>query len=140
MKERVFVDTNIFIYAAIDDVVNADKRIRSIRLIKLPGEAIVVSTQVINEFYVILLRNGFSDQDIQERALEIIEDTQVMSISVDTIKLAWDIRDRYKYSYWDCLIVASALESGCSTLYTEDMHDGHIIDDRLKIMNPFNKL
>lgn len=137
MREIVFIDTNIFIYAAIDDIVHADKRIKSIRLLELPGEAIVVSTQVINEFYVILLRNGFSDQDIHERALEIIGDTQVMSLSIDSMKLAWDIRERYKFSYWDCLIIASALESGCSILYTEDMHHGQVIDNRLKIMNPF---
>lgn len=137
MKDRVFVDTNIFIYAAIDNVVHADKRNKSIRLIKLPGEDIIISTQVINEFYVILLKNGFSGQDIQERALEIIGDTQMMSLSLDTMKLAWDIRNRYKYSYWDCLIIATALESGCSTLYTEDMHNGQVIDNRLKIINPF---
>jgi len=48
-----------------------------------------------------------------------------------------DLRLKYKFSYWDSLIIASALESGCGILYTEDMQDGQVIEDRLRIVNPF---
>jgi predicted nucleic acid-binding protein len=53
------------------------------------------------------------------------------------IKTAITIKQRYRYSYWDSLIIASALEANCSILYTEDMHNGQIIEKRLKILNPF---
>ena len=59
-------------------------------------------------------------------------------ISAKTIEKALNIFVVYKFSYWDSLIVASALESGCSILYTEDMQDGQVIEGRLKIVNPFN--
>jgi len=46
-------------------------------------------------------------------------------------------REKYKYSYWDSLILASALENSCSILYSEDMQHGQVIEDSLKIINPF---
>jgi len=56
---------------------------------------------------------------------------------VGTIVNACDIALKYHFSFYDSLIIAAALESGCSTLYTEDMHNGQVIEDRLKIVNPF---
>jgi predicted nucleic acid-binding protein len=54
-----------------------------------------------------------------------------------SIDQALSIAQRYKYSYWDSLILSSALENGCKVLYTEDMQDGQTIDGKLKIENPF---
>ena len=48
------------------------------------------------------------------------------------------IRSKYKYSYYDSLIIATALESKCKILYSEDMHHGQIIENSLKIINPFD--
>jgi len=45
---------------------------------------------------------------------------------------------RYGFSYYDCLMLASALESGCSVIYTEDMKHGQVINGTLKIVNPFD--
>jgi predicted nucleic acid-binding protein len=47
------------------------------------------------------------------------------------------IAERYQYKFYDALIVASALEARCTILYSEDMQDGHVIDGRLTIRNPF---
>jgi predicted nucleic acid-binding protein len=44
---------------------------------------------------------------------------------------------QYSLSFWDSIIVASALRSGCEVLYTEDMQDGPEIQDRLTVVNPF---
>jgi predicted nucleic acid-binding protein len=46
------------------------------------------------------------------------------------------LRTQHQFSYWDSLIVAAALEAGCSVLYSEDMQDGQVIDGRLSIRNP----
>ena len=43
----------------------------------------------------------------------------------------------HKYSYWDGLILASALKNSCSILYTEDMQDGQVIEGEVQIVNPF---
>jgi len=57
-------------------------------------------------------------------------------ITHDTITTAWDLEDRYALSWWDSLIVASAIELGCDRLLTEDLDDGHEYD-RLVVTNPF---
>ncbi len=56
---------------------------------------------------------------------------------METIRLAWDLRERHKFSYWDSLIIASAMQAGCSSLYTEDLNHGMILDKKLHIVNPF---
>ena len=137
MNDRVFIDTNILVYASIEDKIHADKRKEAVNLIQEAEHEIVISTQVINEYYVILLKNAVKDEYIQERILEVIENAVVVNITFKTIQFAWEIRDKYKYSYWDSLIISSALEGNCSVLFTEDMHDGQIIEGGLKIENPF---
>ena len=54
-----------------------------------------------------------------------------------TIQSALNIVDQYGFSYYDCLIISSALECKSTILYSEDMNDGQIIDKKLKIINPF---
>jgi len=137
MKDRIFIDTNIFVYSAVEDTINLNKRNKAIELIQGEEYEIIVSTQVINEFYTILIRNGISDADIQERIFEIVENAVLTNVTFKTIQYAWGIREQYKYSYWDSLIVASALENNCLILYTEDFQDGQIIEKKLKIINPF---
>jgi predicted nucleic acid-binding protein len=58
-------------------------------------------------------------------------------ITIETIRHAWELRKRYNLSFWDSLIVASALQAGCTTLYTEDLNHGMIVDKSLHIVNPF---
>jgi predicted nucleic acid-binding protein len=61
----------------------------------------------------------------------------IKSNTQSTIFLACDIAKRYGYSYYDSLIIASTLECNCSVLYSEDMQHGQIIENSLKIINPF---
>ena len=56
-----------------------------------------------------------------------------------TICKAVELKESYGYSYYDSLMLASALESDCDIILTEDMQDGQIIENRLKIINPFEK-
>ena len=58
-------------------------------------------------------------------------------ITKKDIRKAMTIKGRYKYNYWDSLIIASALQNNCSVLYTEDLQDGQVIENALKIVNPF---
>jgi len=58
----------------------------------------------------------------------------------ETINMALGLKDKYGYSYFDCLMLASALENDCVYIFIEDMNDGQIIDGRLKIVNPFKGL
>jgi predicted nucleic acid-binding protein len=62
---------------------------------------------------------------------------EIMIIQRKTINKALNLKDNYGYSYYDCLMLAAALEGNCDTIFTEDMSDGQIIEDQLKIVNPF---
>jgi predicted nucleic acid-binding protein len=135
---RVFVDTNIFLYAALEDDRQQGKRTDAVNLLKsLNDKLVYVNTQVLNEFYSVMLRHGASDDAIHDRLNAIIGETKVSVITVKTIKRCWDIRMKYHYNYWDCLILTSALGNDCGILYTEDLQNGQLIEKSLKIVNPF---
>jgi len=137
MKEKVFVDTNIFVYLKLRDEKNRDKKSAAENLFKKIKERIIISSQVINEFYSVMLRNKISDSKIQEMIREIVKISRMSHITFDTILKSWEIREKHKYSIWDSLIAASALENGCKILYSEDMHHNHLIEKKLRIVNPF---
>lgn len=137
MQDNVFIDTNIFIYLTLKDESHNDKRLKAIKLMdSLLSKNIVISTQVLNEYYNVLLKKNINDDIIQEKLLIIIDKTIIQSIDIDTIKLCWDIRKKYKYSYFDSLIIAAALQNNCSILYTEDLHHEQLIENKMRIINP----
>ena len=70
---------------------------------------------------------------------ELPQQLQIAIVTVKTIQSAIAISEKYQFSYFDSLIVASALEVGCNFLYTEDLHDGQEIDHKLTIFNPLQK-
>ena len=97
----------------------------------------MVSTQVLNEFAAVLLKNRFADADVQSRVESIVADCSIVLVTLDTIRLAWKVKKRYQFSYWDSLIVAAALHEDCRTLFTEDLGSGMLIDNSLRVTNPF---
>lgn len=136
VAERAFLDTNIWLYAFI-----ASGEMQKNRLAK---EVIqycepVLSTQVINETCVNLLKKADMPEN-QLRALvqAFYEKYIVVNVEQCTLLLASELREQYSLSYWDSVIVASAVESGCEILYTEDMQAGLRIVDCLSIVNPFD--
>jgi predicted nucleic acid-binding protein len=138
MKDKVFIDTNIFVYSALDDEEEKVKREKSIELLKkFSGQQTFVSTQILNEFYSVLLKHNIPDKDIQDKLNTIINDSMVSLIRIETIKNSWELRAKYNISFWDSLIVASAIENKCTILYTEDLHHSQLIAGRLRILNPF---
>lgn len=138
MRDKVFIDTNVFVYAALEDNAHARQSKSAINLLKdIKEKEVLISTQVLNEFYNVLLRHGISDKVIQRKIEDIIAEAGVSIIKIATIKHCWEIRAKYKYSYWDSLMAAAALEGKCKILYTEDMQHGQVIEETLMIINPF---
>ena len=136
MKGKMFLDSNILVYSSLQD----DKEKHDIVLNlwrQLEGNFIFVSTQVVNEVYVSLLRHALTDKDIQNIVLKIIDVCNVSVITIDSIKSAWKLKKQYNLSYWDSLIVASAMENNCDILYSEDMQDRQTLEDKFQIINPF---
>ena len=136
-SSRSFVDANVWLYALIL-AQNPEKT--SIAKSTIEGGEIALSTQVVNEVCVNLIKKaGFGEVDIRDLIESFYAKYHVVAVArADQLK-ACDLRERYRFSYWDSLIVAAALASGSETLYTEDMQTGLVIEDRLRIIDPFSR-
>jgi len=75
---------------------------------------------------------------IQESVEQLLQEVELQIISLTTIKESWKIKLKYKYSIYDSLIIASALEADCSFLYSEDLQHNQLISKKLRIINPFS--
>lgn len=129
---RVFLDSNVVVYAFSDDPRNALAE-------ELLGRGCEISAQVLNEFTNVARRKlGFSWAEIAD-AVEAITTLSrtVHSLDLATHQEAVRLAERYGFGFYDALIVASALRAGCALLYSEDMQHGLTVDERLRIENPF---
>ena len=133
MNGKYFLDSNVCIYAFDID---SKKKEKALDLVICNQSAI--STQVLMETANVAVKKmNFKQTEIQLSLDYITTFCSLHIIELSTIRLAFQIRLKHQYSLYDSLIIASALESNCSILYSEDMQDGHIIDKRLHILNPF---
>ena len=125
-----FIDTNIWLYA-FSSSQDQQKNQRA-KLLLRETPAIALSTQVINEISFNMLRKFHADErDIRKLIRSLYRKYLVVEHNRAIQLHASDLRTVYHVSYWDSLIIASALEGGATTLYTEDMHDGLIVDNKL---------
>lgn len=135
MNDRIFIDTNILIYAFLEN--EKEKHDKALELLsRSRGKEVFVSTQVLSEIYAGLSKNGIEHNAIEKYLLEIDESMNIHIIDFETIKRCLALKKRYNYSYWDSLILASSIESGCSILYSEDLQDGQIIEKTLTLRDP----
>ena len=133
MTGSAFLDTNVFVYALVQDDPRSEKAE------ELIAEGGTVSVQILNEFVDVARRKGKMTWDEIRFAVENIESLcpRPLPITIDNHKEALTIAEKYGYRIYDALIIASALEAKCMILYSEDMQDGQVIDGQLTIRNPF---
>jgi len=97
-----------------------------------------VSSQVINETCVNLIKKAHFDEPAIQRLIDSFYSRyRVMIVDKTTLLKASVLRERLQLSFWDSLIVSSALLGSAEILYTEDMADGLLVENRLRITNPF---
>lgn len=127
-----FFDSSVLLYL-LSDVEQRAERVEDLLL--HDGH---VSIQVLNEVASVAIRKqALSMREVRE-LLEVVRGScHTHSLTVETHELGLDISERYGFSIYDSMIVASALEHGCRTLLTEDLQHGQVIDKRLRIVNPF---
>jgi len=131
MSALDFYDSNVLLYLASPEGKKAD---RAEELLNSGG---IVSVQVLNEFARVCLRRfAKTFPEIRQALRDIRELCIVRPLDTETHERALDIAERYRFDIFDSLIVASAQLAGCTTLYTEDLHDGQRIDG-LTVRNPF---
>ena len=135
MTSRVFIDTNVLVYA--DDLDAGPKNTLARTLISealLQGTG-VLSTQVLQEFFAVATRKLRVPAEIARRKVELLAHMEVVRIAVEDILAAIDLHRLHPVSFWDALIVQTAASAGCSRLLSEDLQHGRIIAG-VKIENP----
>jgi predicted nucleic acid-binding protein len=135
MQDRVFLDTNMIIYLYSEDETSK----RDVVAEFLNMNNCFVSTQILSEATNVWCKKYSKSKAQIINYLNEVEAVchAVIIVHRKTIKQALAIKERYKFSYYDCLMISSALEGSCGVLLTEDLQNGQIIDDRLRILNPF---
>ncbi|GHV23965.1 ribonuclease VapC [Planctomycetales bacterium] len=134
----MFIDTNILVYAHIEDEPVKSAKAKMLIREQLANDEIVVSVQVLNEFYANLAKPRFNTPHaiIVDYLSGIVRSFTVSPLNLSTVSAALRLKERYGYSWWDSLILAAALESDCEKCYSEDMQDGQLIENRLTVVNP----
>ena len=137
-EDKLFLDTNIIIYAY--DVTAKEKHEMAKKIVvDLWNSGLgTISTQVLQEFFVTATRRIPKPLD-EKLAKEIISDLMKWDVVINDGKSILDTIDihlRYHYSFWDSMIVDAAVKSGAVLLLSEDLSDGQKIDG-VKIKNPF---
>jgi predicted nucleic acid-binding protein len=130
------VDTNIWVYAHLE-AENDSKHQKANILVEETSQLLVISTQVLHEYYSAMLKNKMTDEWIQANIEAMMNYCNVQLITLSVIRLAHKIKIRYRFSYRDSLIIVCALDTGCTLLYSEDLQPNQLIEDQLKIINPF---
>ena len=127
-----FFDTSVLLYLLSDDTVKAD------RVETLLGARGVISAQVLNEFAVVALQKlQMPLHEVREILDTIRAVCTVEPITVDAHDRGLAVFERYRFSFYDSILVATALISGAKTLYSEDLQHGQVIDKQLRVTNPF---
>ena len=136
----VFVDTNVLLYA--QDPRTPDKQRDAAQWLNWcwRGQRGRISSQVLHELYVNLRK--VAPTLVPEQARDVVRRYRrwrPWSVDDATVDHAWALQDETGYSYWDCLMLAAALQQGCRYLLTEDLQHEHLIDS-MRIINPFRTL
>lgn len=131
---EAFFDTSVLLYLLSAEAEKAD------RVEELVEQSGVISVQVLNEFTAVATRKlHLSFSEVRE-VLGVIRTACVTQpLTSEHYDKAVEIAERYRFSFYDSVIVASALLAGARTLYAEDLQHRQIIDKRLKVINPFLK-
>lgn len=133
-KDRVFLDSNILIYSYS----SSEPGKQSIARKLISENYSIISTQVLQELVNTITRKfGFNFTDAEKVVEECCKNNALHINTDDTIVQACNVARQYGFAFYDSLILAAALEAGCKTLYTEDMHHTQKIGDNLIILNPF---
>lgn len=135
-----FIDTNIFVYALL-----ASEPLKKARAVQLLEQALgshsgCISYQVIQEFANVATRKfakRFTADECQQFIDAAMQPLNRVPSSTELVHAALALQTSTNYSFYDCLILASALQAGAIVLFSEDLQHNQLIDGTLRIVNPF---
>ncbi|MGO9004630.1 MAG: PIN domain-containing protein [Beijerinckiaceae bacterium] len=127
-----FFDTNVLLYLASDEPAKAD------RAETLIADGGMISVQVLNEIANVARRKMEMSWEEIHGFLAILRSLlPVVPVTVETHEVGIALAERYGFATYDAMIAAAAILSDCDTLWSEDLQHGMMLDDRLRIVNPF---
>lgn len=139
MRDKVFIDTNVLIYSF--DNKNPQKQTIAKKLLKtfFDKDEYFISSQVLNEFCSAALKKLTPPLEIEvlREFVSAFPARKILPVNREITLSALVIMEKYKFSYWDCMVAATALNNECAVLYSEDLHDGLVIENVLSIAHPF---
>ena len=132
-----FVDTNLLIYG-IDPQETKRRRVAGDLLTNLADtDTLVLSPQSLNECYRALTeRRGLLPRNAARAYIVYLRRFCAAPYDFDVTQRAWRIQDQHGFSWWDCMLLASASLAGCDLFFSEDMQHERVVDG-LTILNPF---
>jgi predicted nucleic acid-binding protein len=136
MTGPVFVDTNVLLYAVDTGEVEKHRRAASWRAELWKSRRGRISHQVLQEFYVQAVRKDPRRIEAARSEIKDLLAWEPIAIDASILEAAWSLRDRFRLSFWDALIVAAAQAANCRHLVTEDLSHGQDLDG-VQVVNPF---
>lgn len=136
MAERVFVDTNVLIYADDDDSPDKRDRCRALLRSLIADGRAVVSTQVLQEYFVVATRKLGLGAEAARARVEALSRLDVVLIRPELVLSAIDLHRLHSISLWDALVVRCAAAARCAVLATEDLQHGRVLEG-VRIESPF---
>jgi predicted nucleic acid-binding protein len=139
MADKIFVDTNVWVYLYLHD--NEEKyKIAEEYLLKNNQDVVFMITwQIINEVANTLLRYKYGETEIRKYIEQLCKTCTIQDFTKEIVLKASSLREKYSFSFWDSIIVGSALFSECNMLISEDMQNGLTVEGKLTIKNIFVK-
>lgn len=135
---KVFIDTNIFVYTLDKDEPKKQKQARKILKRVVDAHQSVVSTQVIQEFYVVAATKLKADRALIKNIIHNFRNMEIVNNDLGLIEQAIDINLISQVSFWDSLIVAAAEKANCKYILSEDMAPGSTYRG-VTVVNPFTE-
>ncbi|MCI5158063.1 MAG: PIN domain-containing protein [Candidatus Electrothrix sp. AUS1_2] len=139
MNGKYFLDTNVFVYSFQPDEPEKQSTAQELIRIALKEQAGCISSQVIQEFLNVASKKftpPLSSQDCLRYLNTVMAPLCEVFSSLDLFRKTIEIRERWKYTLYDSMIITAALQANCTVLYSEDLHHGQQIES-LVIVNPF---
>ena len=140
MKDRLFLDTNVLVYAYDRHDPRKQKTAQALLTEGIEKENAVLSVQVLGEFFNVVTR--FIKQpmtpDEAQGAVSLFSHLPVQDIDLDLVNRAINTHKMYRISYWDALIIAAAERTRCKLILTEDLSDGQKYHGVI-VSNPFKE-
>jgi predicted nucleic acid-binding protein len=133
MMSKAALDTNVLIYLQNTSSLSKQEIAENL-LANKP----TISSQVISEYLNVTRRLlDLSKDELLAQAADLFSGCHIFSVVPDTLRYASDLVKQYNFQIFDAVIIASAIQSQCDVLYSEDMHNGLLVEKKLTILNPF---